>query len=133
VFAVPSRINGTWGGSLVDMVRCTRILEIIENERLLENATLRGAELRTGLEGIQARFSEVSNARGRGLMCAIDLPTPEIRNRVVKQCFEDGMIVLNCGRRSVRFRPTLTVGAEAIAEGVRRLEHAIETVLKASA
>jgi L-lysine 6-transaminase len=131
VFAVPSRINSTWGGSLVDMVRCTHILEIIENEKLLDNAALRGAELVQGLERLQRSFSDVSNARGRGLMCAIDLPSPDVRNRVIKQCFEDGMIVLSCGRRSVRFRPTLTAGPDAIAEGVQRLEHAITTVLKA--
>lgn len=131
VFQLPSRINSTWGGSLVDMVRCTHILEIIENEKLLDNAAERGAELLAGLERIQSRFADVQNARGRGLMCAIDLPTPELRTRVIRQCFEDGMIVLPCGKRSVRFRPTLTVQAEGIAEGVRRLEHAMGSVLKA--
>ena len=129
VFRLPSRINSTWGGSLVDMVRCTRILEVIVNENLLENAALRGKELLSGLEDIQARRSDaVSNARGRGLMCAIDLPTQELRDRVVRRCFDDGMIVLSCGVRSVRFRPTLTVRAEAIQEGVERLDAAIAAV-----
>ena len=67
----------------------------------------------------------MSNARGLGLMCALDLPTAELRGKVVRRCFEDGMIVLPCGPRSVRFRPTLSVTAEAIAEGVTRLERAI--------
>lgn len=131
VFKVPSRINSTWGASLVDMVRCTHILEIIENEKLIDNARARGAELLAGLTRIQERFADVQNARGRGLMCAIDLPSSELRTQVVRQCFADGMIVLPCGRRSVRFRPTLTVQQDAIAEGVRRLEHAIGVVLGA--
>jgi L-lysine 6-transaminase len=129
VFMVPGRINSTWGASLVDMVRCTHILEIIVNEKLLDNAAARGAELLSGLERIAERLDRVQNARGLGLMCAIDLPSPEVRNRVVRQCFDDGMIVLRCGRQSIRFRPTLTVSAEAIAEGVARLERAIERVL----
>jgi L-lysine 6-transaminase len=131
VFRVPSRINSTWGASLVDMVRATHILEIIVNENLLDNARDRGAELLNGLEQIEARFQEevITNARGRGLMCAIDLPSTEFRNKVVKRCFEDGMIVLKCGTRSIRFRPTLTVTAEAIAEGVSRLEKAIVEVI----
>ncbi len=129
VFHVPSRINSTWGASLVDMVRATHILEIIENENLLENATLRGNELRTGLEAIQNEFDVVTGARGRGLMCAIDLPSTEMRNAVVQRCFEDGMIVLKCGTHSVRFRPTLTVAADAIEEGVRRLRQAIREVI----
>jgi L-lysine 6-transaminase len=130
VFVVPSRINSTWGGNLVDMVRATRILEIIVEERLLENAAARGRELLSGLEQIQRRFSGVvTNARGVGLMCALDLPSSELRSRVVRRCFEDQMIVLTCGTRSIRFRPTLSVDASAIAEGLARLERAIREVL----
>jgi L-lysine 6-transaminase len=130
VFTVPSRINSTWGGSLVDMVRSTRLLEIIVNERLIDNARERGAELLSGLQAIESRFSGVtSNARGLGLMCALDLPTPELRTKIVRRCYDDGMIILSSGRRSLRFRPTLSVSAEAIAEGVARLESAIAAVL----
>ncbi|MEZ4227005.1 MAG: L-lysine 6-transaminase, partial [Polyangiaceae bacterium] len=115
VFVTPSRINSTWGASLTDMVRCTHILEIIVNEQLLDNASVRGKELLQGLEGIEARHPGiVSNARGRGLMCALDMPSSEARGRVVRQCFDDGMIVLPCGSHSVRFRPTLTVTEDAI-------------------
>ena len=129
VFVTPSRINSTWGASLTDMVRCTHILEIIENENLLDNAGARGDELAEGLRAIEARFSGVvTNARGRGLMCALDMPSPELRAKVIRQCFEDQMIVLPCGERSVRFRPTLTVTQDAIAEGIKRLEAAIEKV-----
>src|SRR6187551_3358431 len=116
VFAVPSRISSTWGGSLVDMVRATRILEIIEEDRLLENTTLRGGELRRGLEALAERLPEVSNARGLGALCAIDLPTTELRNRVVKRCFTEHLIVLACGQRSIRFRPFLNVDSESVAE-----------------
>ncbi len=129
VFTTPGRINSTWGASLVDMVRATRILEIIVNERLLENAGARGADLIAGLGGIERRHHPfVTNARGRGLMCAIDLPTPELRNDVVQRCFEDGMIVLKSGPRSIRFRPTLTVTAADVAEGVERLDQAVREV-----
>jgi L-lysine 6-transaminase len=126
VFNIPSRINSTWGGSLTDMVRCTRILEIIVNDRLLENAEERGAELLNGLVQLQQRYPEaVGNARGRGLMCAIELTSPELRAQVVRRCFDEGMIVLASGARSIRFRPPLSVSAQAIAEGVARLDAAI--------
>ncbi len=130
VFKKSSRINSTWGASLVDMVRCTRILEIIEQDKVLDNVLARGQELLAGLQGIQGRFSgQVSNARGRGLMCAMDLPTPEQRRDVIRTCFEDGMVVLPCGTNSVRFRPTLTVSQEVIAEAVKRLEKAVAKVV----
>ncbi len=129
VFQKASRINSTWGGGLVDMVRATRILEIIVDEKLLENTEARGAELLSGLQGIQERHPKVSNARGKGLLCAIDLPDNKTRDAAIKAAFDDGMIVLPCGPRSIRFRPTLTVTQEAIAEGVRRLEHALTKAL----
>lgn len=62
-------------------------------------------------------------------MCAIDLPDSETRHKVIRAAFEDGMVVLPCGQRTVRFRPTLTVKQEVIADGVKRLEHAIGSVL----
>lgn len=130
VFVVPSRISSTWAGNLVDMVRATRILEIIVNEKLLDNAAARGKELLDGLERLVARFTGIaSNARGLGLMCAIDMPSSEFRTRVVRRCFEDKMIVLPCGSRSIRFRPALTVDAEIVAEGLNKLEKAIDEIL----
>lgn len=130
VFARPSRINSTWGSSLTDMVRCTHILEIIVEERLLENAAARGTELVAGLRGLEARFEgAVSNVRGRGLMCALDVPSREAQRAVVRACFDGGMIILPCGERGLRFRPALNVSPENIAEGVRRLGDALALVL----
>lgn len=126
VFHKSGRINSTWGGNLVDMVRATRILEIIVDDELLANTTARGAELVAGLRALEQRFAEVTNARGSGLMCAIDLPDAETRNATIKACFEEGMIVLACGPRSIRFRPTLAVSADEIAEGLRRLDAGLQ-------
>jgi L-lysine 6-transaminase len=133
VFSVPSRISSTWGGSLVDMVRATRILEIIQQDRLLENTTLRGGELRLGLEQLSARVPGVTNARGLGALCAIDLPTTELRNQVIKRCFAEHLIVLACGQRSVRFRPFLCVDSASVAECLTRLERALRSALTAAA
>jgi len=131
VFAVPSRISSTWGGSLVDMVRATRILQIVEEDRLLENITLRGAELRRGLEALAQRLPELDNARGLGALCAIDLPSTELRNRVLRRCYEEQLIVLACGTRSIRFRPFLNIDSESVAECLLRFERAVRHLLDA--
>jgi L-lysine 6-transaminase len=133
VFSVPSRISSTWGGSLVDMVRATRILEIITDDSLLENVTQRGAQLRVGLEALTQRFPEVTNARGLGGLCAVDLPTSELRAAVVKRCFAEGLILLVCGPRSIRFRPFLCVDSASVAECLARLARALRHVLSAAA
>ena len=126
VFRVSSRINSTWGGNLVDMVRCRRYLEIIEEERLLENATTVGAHLKRGLEELAAeRPDALSNARGRGLMCAIDLADGRSRDAVAGRAYDLGMVILPCGEKSLRFRPPLDVTAAEVDEALDIVRRAI--------
>ncbi len=123
VFHVSSRINSTWGGHLVDMFRATRILEVIERERLVENAGRQGTRLLAGLETLGDRHPGlVGNVRGRGLMCAISFPDGATRDRVIRDCHEARLLVLPCGQRSLRFRPALNIDAAAIDEGLAILD-----------
>ena len=134
VFHMKSRINSTWGGNLVDMVRCQRYLEIITEERLVENAATVGAHLLRGLHALQAKRPELlSNARGRGLMCAIDFPDGDTRNAVAAKAYEQGMIILSCGTRSLRFRPPLDITAAEVDEALQIVEKATEAVTAKSA
>jgi L-lysine 6-transaminase len=119
VFHESTRINSTWGGNLVDMVRFGRYLEIIEEEKLVERSRQVGGLLLAELEKLQEENpGRISNARGRGLMCAFDLPDTETRDRVKKLAFESGMLILGSGRTSIRFRPTLSVGKDEVEQGV---------------
>src|SRR5580765_1076714 len=126
VFKISSRINSTWGGNLVDMVRCARYLEIIEEEDLVSNAAAVGAHLLARLSEMAEEFpGVVSNVRGRGLFLALDLPGKEMRDRVLAACLEHGLIALASGVSAVRFRPPLTLSREEAEEGVRKLRRAI--------
>ncbi|MFF0247783.1 L-lysine 6-transaminase [Streptosporangium sandarakinum] len=130
VFRVSGRINSTWGGGLVDMVRSRRILEIIERDGLIARAGELGAELLATLQKIQAGFPElVGSARGRGLMCAFDLPDPAARDRLVTLLRQDeGVLVLPCGERSVRLRPALSITREELEEGTEAISRALTTL-----
>lgn len=126
VFRTPSRINSTWGAHIVDMFRAARILEIVESERLVDNAAVQGARLLAGLRDIESRHAQlVSNARGLGLLCAFDLPDGHLRNQAVTACLDEGLLVPPCGPVSVRFRPPLNVRGSEIDEGLERLERAL--------
>ncbi len=131
VFAVSSRLNSTWGGNLVDMVRAQRYLEIIEQERLVENARRVGEYLLSRLVEIAEEFpTRVSNARGRGLFAAFDIATPDLRTAVRTGCLARGLIVLPCGERSIRFRPPLNVTRDEIDLGLSILRKAISRTLR---
>jgi L-lysine 6-transaminase len=125
VFKLSSRLNSTWGGNLVDMVRCQRYLEIMAEEKLVENAATVGDYLKRGLEKLQAERPELlSNARGRGLMCAIDFPDTAVRDAAADRAFDLGMIILSCGTRSLRFRPPLDVTTAEVDEALEVLARA---------
>ncbi|HXV75624.1 MAG TPA: L-lysine 6-transaminase [Candidatus Polarisedimenticolaceae bacterium] len=130
VFHVPSRINSTWGAHIVDMLRASRMLAVIRDEGLVERAEITGRRLLTGLAESAARHGgSIDNVRGRGLMCAIDLPGTELRDRAVRTAMTNGVIVLPCGERSIRFRPALTISEHEIDEAVARLDDTLAAVL----
>lgn len=133
VFKVPSRINSTWGGNLVDMVRGTRIIEVIVEEQLLDNVIRQGARLLKGLEEIHKDFPEItSNPRGKGLFCAMDLASQDLRGQVVAKAQELGMIILATGVQGLRFRPALNLQTEDLDLGVELLRQSIADVAKTS-
>jgi L-lysine 6-transaminase len=119
VFHVGSRLNSTWGGNLIDMVRFKMNLEIIEDEKLVDHAAKVGDVLLAGLQKCEADFPHlVSNARGKGLMCAFDLPNGQLRDELRGHCYTMGVVALGSGTRSVRFRPPLNISVAEIEEGI---------------
>jgi len=115
VFKVSSRINSTWGGNLVDMARSRRFLEIIEEDKLVENSAKVGAYLLSKLEGLQKDFPHlVSNARGKGLLCAFDVPTPDDCAKVKRLAYDREILLISCGTRTIRFRPVLDTPKEDV-------------------
>ena len=129
VFHKSSRINSTFGGNLIDMVRCTRILEIIEEESLVENARLVGAHLLKTLNLLEDEFPKlVDNSRGRGLFCAMDLATSQERDQLKTKAYEEGLILIGCGDRSIRFRPPLNMTKTEIDDGMSIIIKALREI-----
>ena len=126
VFAVSSRINSTWGGNLVDMVRSRRILETIEAEDLMVRAGKAGRYLLDRLENLAAEFpGSVLDVRGRGLMCAFSLPSGAARDELIRRLWDRRVIMLASGADSVRFRPALTVSREEIDAAVEAVREVL--------
>jgi len=107
VFNTSGRINSTWGGNIVDMVRLGYIVDAIQKEGLVENAQNIGRHLLWGLR----KLSTLDNVRGRGLMVAFDLDSSEQRDKMMG-LLQENMLVLKCGENSIRLRPPLTFSAE---------------------
>jgi L-lysine 6-transaminase len=129
VFRESSRINSTFGGNFIDMMRFKLVLEVIESENLCENARVVGDYLLDGLKNLETKYPEkLSNARGRGLMCAIDLPNGAERDAVRDQLYRENLIILGCGDQSLRFRPHLNVTETEIQMALDKIESVITSI-----
>jgi L-lysine 6-transaminase len=128
VFEVPSRINSTWGGNLVDMVRSTQILNIIEEDQLCKNAAVIGTYLQDSLHKIASEYDKVSNVRGKGLLTAFDFPSKEMRDNFVKAGMDHNVMFLGCGHQTIRFRPALCIENHHIDEGIAIMEKILPNI-----
>lgn len=112
----PGSHASTFGGNPVSCRAALATLELVEQE-YLDNTVIRGEEVRAGLDQLERDLPQVGNARGLGLMLAVDLlhkgePAPVLRNRVVQQAFQRGLLLLGCGTAGIRFCPALCVTRE---------------------
>lgn len=130
VFKESSRINSTFGGNLVDMIRFKLILEIMEQDKLFENAEKMGAYLIQKLKKTARAYSSISNIRGKGLMVAFDFQTEEQRNLFLKETFKNKLLILGCGSQSIRFRPHLTISRTEIEKAMEIVDISLRHIFQ---
>lgn len=120
--------GSTYGGNPVACAAGLAVLETIEEEGLVANAAVRGAELMTGLGAIAAEDDRIGDIRGRGLMVGVEFvvdretrePDATLPDRLIAACADNGLLVLTCGasHQVVRWIPPINVDAAEIAEAV---------------
>ena len=131
VFDESSRINSTFGGNLVDMMRFKLVLEVIEEENLLDNAKKVGRYLLSELQNLEHSYpAYLTNSRGLGLWAAFDLPSMTERDELWSKMLENKLLILPSGDKSIRFRPHLNVNKQEIDEAIGIIEMSIKQCLK---
>ena len=125
VFSTSGRINSTWGGNIVDMVRSKYIIETIQEEKLVEKAANVGKYFLSQLLHIKG----LQNVRGKGLMIAFDLETTAHRDKL-KSIIQEQMLVLTCGTKSIRLRPVLTFSEEDVERACEIIEDSLSRLEK---
>ncbi|HZY92140.1 MAG TPA: acetyl ornithine aminotransferase family protein [Thermoplasmata archaeon] len=125
--------SNTYGGNLVAVAGALATLDTIDREHLLENARVQGEYLRTRLTELQGKHEEIGDVRGLGLMVATEFvqsrsdktPNVKLKDRVLEEAYRRGLLLLPCGRSSIRYIPPLVIQREEIDEGVEILDAAI--------
>jgi L-lysine 6-transaminase len=108
-------------------VRAQRFFEVIDEEKLVDNTARVGAWFLGELQRFGTELPTlVSNVRGRGLMAAFELPSAELRDKAIKAMMQNDVMVLSSGHQSIRFRPPLNLSMDEAAEGIRRMQKALQ-------
>ncbi len=108
--------SNTYGANPMGCMAALKTIELLE-QGLMKNAHERGEQLFAGLKKIQAKRNFIGDVRGRGLMVAVEIvkdfdtkeKSPELRNRLVMDCFKNGLLTYYCGDCSLRFIPPLII------------------------
>ena len=124
----PGSHGSTFGGNPVAAAAAIATLEVIRDEKLMENALARGKEAVDGLRVALKGSSIVTDIRGIGLMIGVDFTDADTAADVEVEAFKRGLLVLTCGDRGVRMSPPLVVNAEEIKTAVRIFAEAAAAV-----
>jgi 4-aminobutyrate aminotransferase len=120
--------GSTYGGNPVACAAALATIELLEGG-LVDNAAARGAQAMAGLRELQARHPKtVLDVRGRGLMIGVEFADPKLAEEVQWACFTRGLLVLECGKQTVRLCPPLIASQVEMETGIRIFAEAVEAV-----
>lgn len=123
----------TFGGNPVAIAAAMKTLEILENG-VMNNAAEMGGYMIDRLHGTQKKYAPIAEVRGLGLMIGIEIardreatePWPELRDKIVVECFNRGLIIQGAGESAIRFSPPLIVEREHVDFAVQTFEAALQ-------
>lgn len=129
----PGAHASTFGGNPVSAEAALATIRLLEEE-LIENARVVGGYLMDRLHQLVPRHPSIGDVRGRGLMIGVELvedretraPARELRDRVIRRCFERGLLILGCGVNTVRWAPALVIDRPTLDRALEIFEETLD-------
>lgn len=127
----------TFGGNPVAIAAAMKTFEILENG-VLQNAAEMGAYMMDRLRELQQKHDVIAQVRGLGLMIGVEIahdreanePWTELRDKIVVECFNRGLVIQGAGESAVRFSPPLIVNREQVDFAVDTFGAALQSQAK---
>jgi 4-aminobutyrate aminotransferase len=137
-FRVKGAHSTTFGGNAVACAAAHATIQVIEEEKLVENAAIQGAYMHTRLQEWKETYDIIGDARGLGLMQATEIvnskkskePASQIRDEIIEHSYRNGVLLLSCGKSSIRYIPPLCISREQIDSALDIIETAIKKTEK---
>jgi 4-aminobutyrate aminotransferase len=135
--AWPGSQGGTYGANAVACAAAVATLDVIQEERLVENAAARGEQLKAALRAVADRHKQITDVRGLGLMIGNEFrdaegkPDGAMASAAQQEAARRGLLLLTCGAwgQVVRFIPALVVGKQDIDDAVQIWSESVAAVL----
>lgn len=132
-FGVKGAHSTTFGGNPVACAASLATIDVLQKEKLVENAARQGQLMNRRLKEMEEAYECVGDARGLGLMQATEFvkskdgkePAPKLRNQVMENALKRGLLLLSCGESGIRYIPPLTITAEQVNVGMDIMEESI--------
>jgi 4-aminobutyrate aminotransferase len=126
----------TFGGNPVACAAALQVIDIIKEEKLMENATRQGAYLMKRLKEMQQKYPIIGDVRGKGLMVAVEFvkdpetkePAAQEVEDITNKCFKRGLAIITAGKSSMRFAPPLIITHDLIDEGLEIFEGTVKEI-----
>jgi acetylornithine/N-succinyldiaminopimelate aminotransferase len=117
------------GGPLICAVGL-ELLAVLEQEKLVENAKIRGAEIRDGIAALMPRFNFIREIRGEGLIIGIDLSVPGAP--FVEQALKAGLLINSTHDHILRMLPPYIIQKRHVAEFLKKFERVLASVARSA-
>ncbi|MCL5037111.1 MAG: acetyl ornithine aminotransferase family protein [Chloroflexi bacterium] len=131
----PGSHANTFGGNPISCMAALKTIELLENG-LVKNSEVQGEYMSAKLCELMDKHDIIGEVRGKGLMLGVELvkdrtsrkPIPAVRDKVVENCFKNGLLILGCGETTIRFSPPLVVTREQCDTAVSILDRVLSEI-----
>ncbi len=129
----PGSHASTFGGNPVSAAAGLAVLDFIETNHLMDNARKQGEYLQKVFEEWKKKYEIIGDVRGKGLMIGVEIVkdkkskafAPELVEEIVSKTWKNGVLLITCGRSTLRIAPPLTITRQLIDEALPVIENAI--------
>jgi 4-aminobutyrate aminotransferase len=128
----------TFGGNPVSCTAALAVIDIIKNEKLLENATRQGAYIMKRMKEFMEESEIIGDIRGKGLMMGVEIVedkdskkvAAEKANEIIMRCWRRGVALITCGKSTLRIAPPLVITRELVDPALDIITSTIKEVEK---
>jgi len=123
----PGSVSSTWGGGhRIDLAVGLKTIEIIKHEKLLDNARKMGNYILKRLREMKRKYPKIVDVRGLGLMIGVEFSKEIYKDIIPKIAFKKGLLLLGCGKKTIRITPPLIITREEADKGLNIFEKIIK-------